>query len=97
MQPGGANHLQLGVYANESCGLMHLRNMMALFPSQHRIFFFFFFFLNHATVMMQKALCDLRLCLCREHPLYVPSLHVGGNVFLLCHLILADMQQQQRR
>lgn len=45
--------------------------------------------------MMQKALCDLRLCLCRKHPLYVPSLHVGGNVFLLCHLILADMQQQQ--
>lgn len=47
--------------------------------------------------MMQKALCDLRLCLCREHPLYVPSLHVGGNVFLLCHLILADMQQQRQR
>lgn len=46
--------------------------------------------------MMQKALCDLRLCLCREHPLYVPSRHVGGNVFLLCHLILADMQQQQQ-
>lgn len=46
--------------------------------------------------MMQKALCDLRLCLCREHPLYVPSLHVGGRVFLLCHLILADMQQQQQ-
>lgn len=45
--------------------------------------------------MMQKALCDLQLCLCREHPVYVPSLRVGGNVFLLCHLVLADMQQQQ--
>lgn len=45
--------------------------------------------------MMQKALCHLQLCLCREHPVYVPSLHVGGNVFLLCHLVLADLQQQQ--
>lgn len=36
----------------------------------------------------------LELHLCREHPLYVLSLYVGGNIFLLCHLILADTQLQ---